>query len=68
MRIDLAAFNNDGSPTMDNPDRKVMPVGKPGYPKSEPVLEGSYVFPKVVDRYGIWFYSTPGAGTVSADR
>jgi hypothetical protein len=36
------------------------------YPKSEPVLQSSYVFPKV-ESYGYWNVVTPSTGTVSED-
>lgn len=36
------------------------------YPKCEPVLQSSYVFPKV-ESYGIWKFDTHGIGAISAD-
>ena len=60
MRINLAALNAQGEPTtVPNSDHD-RPVNVPAYPKDEPVLESSYLFPKG-DSYGLWRITTPAA-------
>lgn len=67
MRIDLAAFNADGTPTVDRRSPVKDQTVIHAYPKDEPVLESSFVFPKV-ESYGLWHYSTSLPLAVSANR
>jgi len=64
MKITLAALSADQRRTKANPDDRKTP--KVDYPKSEPVLESSYVFPKE-KRYAEWRFSAPGAVAVPED-
>lgn len=57
MRIELAAYNSDGSPASTGSTERDVSVVIYDYPKSEPVLESSYLFPKV-DSYGLWRCNT----------
>jgi hypothetical protein len=67
MRIDLAAFNSDGSPATQGGGERDVAVVVYDYPKSEPVLESSYLFPEV-DSYGHWYCSTLGVDAVPKNR
>lgn len=49
MQIDFAALNTIGNVALG---KKADKPSKPSYPKSEPVLQSSYVFPKV-ENYGV---------------
>lgn len=57
MRIDLAAFNSDGSPATHSEEAREITVGIYSYPKNEPVLESSHLFPRV-ESYGLWHCNT----------
>lgn len=66
MHIEIA-LAGAGKPA-DNGARRSNPVVVQGYPKSEPVLESSYLFPKV-ESIGVWHYNSPSiAGSVSSDK
>lgn len=59
MQLNHSAFNGDTEPNTQPPFNVVI-----DYPKSEPVLESSYVFPKA-DCYDVWKFNTNGTFTVS---
>jgi len=62
MMIDLTALSTT--------ERKESKVEEPrralDYPKSEPVLESSYIFPKVESNGG-WKFATHGVIAISTD-
>jgi hypothetical protein len=69
MKIDFIAAANPEKAAGAKPDapvRKVVFVVD--YPKSGPVLESSFVFPKI-ESYGVWNICIPsGTETVSANN
>jgi len=63
MRIDVEAFNVHGPLDTGYGAHPRDTSPSVGYPKSEPALESSYVFPKV-DDYGVRSIETPGVVAV----
>lgn len=63
MNIENIAFTAGTSHALhvDHEPRVVI-----DYPKSEPVLQSSYIFPKV-ESYGIWKFDTHAAGAVPSN-
>lgn len=61
MNINLTALSTEQRPEVTHDDKRVLKVD---YPKSEPVLESSYVFPKE-KRYAEWRISASGSFSVS---
>lgn len=63
MQNEHTAFNGSGlNVAADHPSLGIVI----DYPKSEPVLESSYIFPKA-DCYDNWKFDTSSAFTVSAN-
>lgn len=63
MMIDLAAFSTK---KLSQEAAKEKRGPKVDYPKSEPVLESSYIFPKV-ESSGGWKFEAPGVIAISQD-
>lgn len=61
MQTEHTAFNGEGLTMADTKFVVVI-----DYPKSEPVLESSYVFPKA-DCYDNWKLNTASTFTISSD-
>lgn len=58
MKIDFIAAATDKAPAAGNEAPARLPVFVCDYPKSGPVLESSFVFPKV-ESYGVWKIRIP---------
>jgi hypothetical protein len=67
MRIEFVAAADHDTPDAGAGTPAKVPVFIEDYPKSGPVLESSYLFPKV-ESYGVWkIYTASGPTAVSED-
>lgn len=67
MKIEFTAAADPKAPAADPNVRPSLPIFVVDYPKSGPVLESSYLFPKV-ENYGVWkIHSPSGSKPVSED-
>lgn len=63
MQINLSALSagNTENSSIEKDQRAIL-----DYPKSEPILESSYIFPKVESNGG-WKFAAPGVISISTD-